>query len=264
MEKNELDLIAAIGKFHRFVSRYFYILTSAVVLGLISGSVISFLSKSYYENTLTVIAGSKEIYIAMLGKMDKKAQIGDYKNLAKDFEADFVRVKNIRKITVKRAYWDDVIKRDGEQSQFEIKTLIYNDSTLASELSSWFYNLSESNEYMKEIYELQKKQKQELIKKYEHELKLLDSAQFRKNEIKTGQIVLENNAEIQKQKVELFKQKLEIESQLQLWRPLIILDSSTEEMTGKKMKYIYIFPSIFLLLTALFGVMRDFWLSIKK
>jgi len=264
MENIEFDLFSIIAKFYRFVVKYFYIIGGALLVGIVL-AIISFMSiKPFYKNTLTVTVASKEVFIGLLEKIDRKAATKNYAALAKDFNAKISDIENLSSIEVERRLVEDAKeKKKVEMYQFDI-IIFLTDSVLYNKTSDWLTNLAQTNPYLKEVYELELKQKTELIKKMETELKLLDSLQKSQTALKTGQIVMEDNASAQEQKIKLYKSKLEVEAELQLWRPLIVVDNNIERKLLKEIKVFVIYPLLFVFLALMFGGTRELLLNIWK
>jgi hypothetical protein len=264
METLEFDLFKIVLKFYRFIVRYLYLFTGALIIGLIIGGITTFKSPRYYENTITALARSKQLYIGLLENIQKQIEQEYYYMVAKDLKLTYTEAKSVKKISIEKIYTINASKNEKEeQAQFEIKILV-NDSGVVNKIAKSMQFVAENNSYLNEVYELDKKQKHELIDNYVKELNHIDSIRSHKTELKTGQIILEENTKLQQQWEVIFKQKQDVEADLQLNRPFIIFDNKTQSKIFKTYNGLFIYPLFLLFLTLSFAFLRDIILRIWK
>jgi len=242
MDTNQIDFLKLFTIAYLFLKKSKKLLLSFLILGLIAGAIKTNFTKEAYETTHRVIVGPKNLYIGLLEKINIQLKLKNYETVAKQFNAKPEDVINIEEIEIIRYTIEGADKTKFEQNEFDIILRYKEDSIVLNHSIDWLEYIAVTNPYLKEVYDLEILEKKLLIQRYDNELQKLDSLQSVQPALNSGQIILENKTEIQKQKLELYKTKIKTEAALQLTRPFICIDSFNEQHRLRNFKNLVIFP----------------------
>lgn len=267
MTNNEIDLLRIATTFYKFTKKNFIMLLIFMVVGLGIG-----IMKSEYKSSYVTTIKAKPLmripFMSLAEITNKQLQLERFGLISTKFGTTKDSVKQIKGIKIVPIFMEKPDGKKKELDEINIIVSIKSDSTISERIFSWLEHLAKTDPYIKERYDLDITNTKLLIKKYETELRKLDSLQFGKTEVKTGQIVIENNTEIQKQKIDLYKQKIGLDSSLQLTRPLVFMTSYTEKSIVKSVAPTIIYPVIFVILGIIFaftlGLLRQVVKEAKK
>ncbi len=261
---NEIDLQRVAIMIYRFVKQNRVVLSAFFLLGLILGIIKSDFKPSYVT-TMRVKSFMRLPYISLVEVANKQIQFGQYDIISNKFMTIPDSVKKISTIEVVPIFSGQPDGKKKELVEFLLVVSVKNDSIYSDNIFQWLENMAMTDVFTKERYNLEMQKMSLLIDKYDAELKILDSVQFGKTEVKSGQIVLENNTTILQQKLELYKSRIVLKDSQLLTKPLILMNTMTEKkIINKKLYPLVIYPFLLFFLSVISLVFFNLIRSIKQ
>jgi len=265
MEDKTISIQSMIINFYIFVKRYLKLFALGFVLSLIFAIYSYATADELYETKLTVEVHAKGIFIDILENLNKQIISNNNSDVMRIFGVDSKTSENIVSIKPIRSYVINLTdQKKNEMSNFVVALRVKNDSLLLNNSFSWLKYMTEHNQHLKEVFEIEERNLKTMIDFYEKKIIELDSLENKEIIVKQGQVVLENNLTYQQKKIDLYQAKLDIETKLFFYRPIIKIEKFNSKITiQKKINFLLNFVLInfpFLL----FALGRDFYLQIEN
>jgi hypothetical protein len=261
-------------------------IASLALIGAVAGFALYTVTKTYYSSNLVVNTGeiSNKIIIDHINKLSvlngKTKILSGYLDITEAEAEEITRVKAYYGIDINKDYVVDYIDfkekynpKDTNQVRVPgylyLKVSVYNEAVFPALRKGLFQYISR-NEYIKQLHEINLRQKREYIKELEIEMTKIDSLQriqFQKNSTSIKDILLTNKPEIQLfhgDILHLYSRKQALERDLDIYKdPIVIVQDFTplEEEERPVTKYVLILGIVGAVLGLICAI---FWQYRKK
>lgn len=273
---DEIDLLDLLRKVVFFIKKYFLMFIVAFLLGGFVGFIYLFTEKPKYKSNLVGISGilNTEDVGSMTEKCSKLIEDGNIQDLSKILGIDSAEAVNIVSLKVTSELLPKKGKQDDQvianKFNFEVVSYDYN---LFVKLNKAIPDMIRYNKYTKLKTDLILYTKENVYKKLEKEIRLLDS--LKKNitpGITAGKstFYVANPSSINESIMKLYEQQMSMYEILNTRQDFLVIEDFAMLKTpfNKKMgsfiKYILLFGGVFLMLSFMYAVGKEAMLLVNK
>jgi len=225
-QEYEIDLLELIIKFWIFIKKNLKLYLLFGVIGLVIGTIYAFgLSKKTYETSMIVTTNLDISDVTdVLKSLTEIIDQADYELLSKEMNLPMKYIESISKIKIETSA--DTEKEDKKIAGNKIKiTLNVKMNTNLDTISYGIQRYVNKNPYVKERYELNKKNILQLITEVDVSIKKLDSLQrsILHGNGKGSQLNIESKPSYHSELMSFFEKKQSLLTSYQLGKPIIIV-----------------------------------------
>ncbi len=227
---NEIDLIELLLKGVRLIRDNFWLILAFFIVGSALGSAYYYSSTKVYESSMVI---SSEILTESYSKqlvasLNRFRREDNLHALAQQLNISDPVAKKIALITIKSPYPNEnEVGKEDDRKYFLVTAEVY-DLDILDELQKSLINYFENNDYVKTRVAQKKSDYRQLIDRSEQEIKDLEEL---KTKINTGQLfqdakgsIVFDLTQISTKILEISKQKLELQNDLELVNSVHVID----------------------------------------
>ena len=245
---DEIDLFELMIKMYKFLKKNFIMYSIALVLGASIGFAIPKINSTYYTTDA----------IVKIQTIDSETAESIFKQFSSflSTEKEYIESNN-KEIIEKMISIETSLDKSKESNGF-INLKVYTKSTVnREELKKVLTKFFLDNPYIKEEADIFRKQSPLVIEKIEEEISKIELEQDNNLKDKKGQqILIESSKDNCAILIDLFKQKLKIEKEVETFQPIKFLTDFGPFMpsTNNSLKNAIIFGAVFFFLAFLYTI----------
>lgn len=261
-KNQEIDLLELGAKIYLFCKRRFILILCVTLIGAIIGFTKIIPSRDYYSTRIIANSNvvSNDILIGIINSLQLILDQKDAGRLSEKLNINTDIAKSIKGISASS------ISIIAGEARFGIDIEVF-DKLIVSDVVTGLTEYVTNQSYIKEKSLIINKQRKELVSLLDTKIALLDSTNAASNQllIKKDIFILNGGQSSNKEMIDLFEKKQDIEKQIQLSKEIEIIEEAsliTEHSTGSK-KSLFIYSFIFFALGLLIAIFIEILNKIK-